>query len=61
MSSTMRAAVLDGPGPPTAFQICDVPIPVPQPGEVLIELPAGLHLLAADAPRRLQLPPRSIV
>jgi NADPH2:quinone reductase len=44
MSSTMRAAVLDGPGPATAFQIRELPIPVPKPGEVLIEVrAAGLN------------------
>jgi NADPH2:quinone reductase len=44
MSSTMRAAVLDGPGPATAFQIRDLPIPVPQPGVVLIVIwAAGLN------------------
>jgi NADPH:quinone reductase len=32
----MRAVVLDGPGPPSALQIRDVPIPVPAPGWVLI-------------------------
>jgi NADPH2:quinone reductase len=35
---TMRAAVLDGPGPPSALQVRTVPVPVPAPGWVLIEV-----------------------
>jgi NADPH2:quinone reductase len=40
----MRAAVLDGPGAPSAFKIRQLPIPVPKPGEVLIRVrAAGLN------------------
>src|SRR6476660_7231400 len=42
--STMRAVVLDAPGPPEALHIRDVPVPVPRPGEVLIKVEAfGLN------------------
>ncbi len=41
---TMRAVVLDQPGPPEALVIRDLPIPQPQPGWVLIEVKAfGLN------------------
>ncbi len=44
MIKTMRAAVLDAPGPPEALQIRDLPIPKPAPGWVLIEVKAfGLN------------------
>ncbi len=44
MSATMRAVVLDAPGPPEALQIREVPIPQPRPGWVLIEVKAfGLN------------------
>ena len=44
MPSTMRAAVLDAPGPPQALQIRNVPIPQPQAGQVLIQVKAfGLN------------------
>ena len=40
----MRAVVLDAPGPPEALQIRDLPIPTPQPGQVLIKVEAfGLN------------------
>ena len=32
MPTTMRAVVLDAPGPPEALQIRELPIPVPGPG-----------------------------
>ncbi|MDH4309962.1 MAG: zinc-binding alcohol dehydrogenase family protein [Acidimicrobiia bacterium] len=42
--TSMRAAVLDAPGPPEALQIREVPVPVPEPGQVLIEVEAfGLN------------------
>jgi len=42
--STMKAVVLDAPGPPEALQIRDVPIPTPGPGQVLIKVAAfGLN------------------
>jgi NADPH2:quinone reductase len=41
MPTTMRAAVLDGPGPASSFQIRELPVPVPRPGEVLIEVRAS--------------------
>ena len=44
MTSTMKAVVLDAPGPPEALQIRDLPIPTPRPGEVLIKVEAfGLN------------------
>ena len=44
MTGTMRAVVLDAPGPPDALQIRDLPIPKPRPGWVLIEIKAfGLN------------------
>ena len=42
--TSMRAAVLDAPGPPEALQIREVPVPVPEPGQVLIKVKAfGLN------------------
>ena len=44
MTSTMRAVVLDAPGPPEALQVRELPIPEPRPGWVLIEVKAfGLN------------------
>ena len=44
MTQTMRAVVLDSPGPPEALIIGDVPIPTPPDGWVLIEVKAfGLN------------------
>lgn len=41
---TMRAVVLETPGPPEALQIRELPIPTPQPGWVLIRVRAfGLN------------------
>ncbi len=41
---TMRAVVLDAPGPPEALRLRELPVPVPAPGEVLIEVRAfGLN------------------
>lgn len=41
---TMRAAVLDAPGPPEALVVRRLPVPAPAPGEVLIEVrAAGLN------------------
>src|SRR5436190_8625110 len=41
---TMRAVVLDGPGPPEALTIRELPVPQPEPGWVLIEVDAfGLN------------------
>src|SRR5258707_8053322 len=40
----MRAVVLDGPGPPEALRIREVPVPEPRPGWVLIRVKAfGLN------------------
>ncbi len=36
----MRAVVLDGPGPPEALEIRELPVPEPEPGWVLIEVKA---------------------
>jgi len=44
MTGTMRAAVLDAPGPAEALQIRELPIPEPRPGWVLIRVEAfGLN------------------
>jgi NADPH:quinone reductase len=41
---TMRAVVLDAPGPPSALAIRELPVPVPAPGWVLIRVRAfGLN------------------
>ncbi|MCX8560394.1 zinc-binding alcohol dehydrogenase family protein [Mycolicibacterium mucogenicum] len=41
---TMRAIVLDAPGPPEALQLRELPIPTPEPGQVLIRVKAfGLN------------------
>ena len=41
---TMKAVVLDAPGPPNALRIRDLPIPTPRPGQVLIKVAAfGLN------------------
>jgi NADPH:quinone reductase-like Zn-dependent oxidoreductase len=42
--ATMRAIVLDGPGPPEALSIRELPVPTPERGWVLIEVKAfGLN------------------
>ena len=42
--TTMRAVVLDAPGPPEALRIREIPVPVPRPGQVLIKVEAfGLN------------------
>jgi NADPH:quinone reductase len=44
MAETMRAVVLDGPGPPEALKIREIPVPEPPPGWVLIRVMAfGLN------------------
>ncbi len=44
MTPTMRAVVLDAPGPPEALHLRDIPVPEPRPGEVLIRVRAfGLN------------------
>lgn len=44
MVDTMRAVVLDAPGPPESLTIRDIPIPEPETGWVLIEVKAfGLN------------------
>jgi NADPH:quinone reductase-like Zn-dependent oxidoreductase len=44
MPDTMRAIVLDAPGPASALMIRELPIPSPQPGWVLIQVKAfGLN------------------
>jgi NADPH:quinone reductase len=44
MTETMRAIVLDGPGPPEALVIRDIPVPDPKAGWVLISVRAfGLN------------------
>src|SRR3954465_12018739 len=40
MTATMRAVVLDAPGPPDALQIRELPVPEPRPGWVLIQVKA---------------------
>src|SRR4051812_8538827 len=44
MTTTMRAVVLDAPGPPEALRIRELPVPEPRPGWALIEIKAfGLN------------------
>jgi len=44
MTRSMRAAVVDHPGAPEVLQVRQVPVPAPQPGQVLIEVRAfGLN------------------
>lgn len=44
MTATMRAIVLDGPGPVESLRLCDLPIPEPPPGWVRIKIAAfGLN------------------
>ena len=44
LPETMRAVVLDGPGPPEALQIRELPVPVPALGSALIHVKAfGLN------------------
>src|SRR2546430_2543274 len=44
MTATMRAVVLDAPGPPEALRIRELPVPEPRPGWVLIRVKAfGLN------------------
>ncbi|MCB0872821.1 MAG: zinc-binding dehydrogenase [Actinobacteria bacterium] len=41
---SMRAIVLDAPGPPEALRVAEIPIPTARPGEVLIKVEAfGLN------------------
>src|SRR3954466_6399459 len=40
MTATMRAVVLDAPGPPAALRIRELPVPVPRPGWVLVRVKA---------------------
>ncbi len=42
--TTMRAIVLDAPGPPEALTVRELPIPTPEPGQVLVRVTAfGLN------------------
>ena len=42
--TSMRAVVLDAPGPPEALQIRDLSVPTPEVGQVLIKVEAfGLN------------------
>jgi NADPH:quinone reductase-like Zn-dependent oxidoreductase len=42
--TTMRAAVLDGPGPPEALEVREIAVPEPRPGWALIRVRAfGLN------------------
>jgi NADPH:quinone reductase len=44
MTTTMRAVVLEAPGPPEALEIRELPIPDPRPGWILIRVKAfGLN------------------
>jgi len=44
MPTTMRAVVLDAPGPPQSLRVCSIPVPVPTGDQVLIEIKAfGLN------------------
>src|SRR3954462_8493310 len=40
MTATMRAVVLDAPGPPAALRIREIAVPEPRPGWVLIRVKA---------------------
>src|SRR5213596_3012942 len=40
MTATMRAVLLDAPGPPEALRIRELPLPKPRPGWVLIRVKA---------------------
>src|SRR5204863_139953 len=40
MTATMRAVVLDAPGPPEGLRIRELPVPEPRPGWVLIRIRA---------------------
>src|SRR5436189_6314940 len=40
MTATMRAVVLDAPGPPEALRIRELPVPEPRPGWVLVRVKA---------------------
>src|SRR4051794_31381700 len=40
VTATMRAVVLDAPGPPEALRIREIPVPEPRPGWVLIRVQA---------------------
>src|SRR5213596_3140585 len=40
MTATMRAVLLDAPGPPEALRIRELPVPKPRPGWVLIRVKA---------------------
>ena len=40
MTATMRAVVLDAPGPPESLRIRELPVPKPRPGWVLIQVKA---------------------
>src|SRR3954447_6003235 len=40
MTATMRAVVLDAPGPPEALRIRELPVPKPRPGWVLVRVKA---------------------
>src|SRR4051812_24834530 len=40
MTTTMRAVVLDGPGPPEALRVRELAVPEPRPGWVLIRVKA---------------------
>jgi NADPH2:quinone reductase len=40
MTTTMRAVVLDAPGPPEALRIRELPVPEPRPGWVLVRVKA---------------------
>src|SRR4051812_48589182 len=40
VTATMRAVVLDAPGPPEALRIREIPVPEPRPGWVLIRVKA---------------------
>src|SRR5205823_10012931 len=54
MTDTMRAIVLDAPGPPDALTIREPPVPTPTAGWVLIEVKAfGLNRSELHTRQRL--------
>lgn len=58
----MKAIVLKSFGPPESFELCDVPKPVPQPGQVLVRVhatsinPLDYQVRRGDYPDSVQLP-----
>ena len=55
MAQTMRAVVCATPGPVSVLQIAKIPVPVPEPGQVLVKVLAfGINRAGALHPRHRQ-------